>query len=223
MNITDYADRELLAMSVANILAGELKKGLLVNETVSFAVPGGTTPGPIFDMLSAADLDWARVHIMPTDERWVDETHEASNARLIKTHLIADKATTAQFVPFYRAGKSAAEGALEVADGLSVRLPISVLMLGMGADMHTASLFPGAGGLSAAMASNAPHVCPIQPIGQDIERVTLSAPVLKGAMAKHLIIYGAEKRTALERAMSLPPEEAPVGAVLTGTTIHWAA
>ena len=223
VNMIEYADREMLALDVANRLAGDLKKALVAQEFVSFAVCGGTTPAPIFDMLCAADLDWARVQIMLTDERWVPEGHAASNASLIKRHLMTDKAAAAQFVPFYRDGMTATAGAADVSPALDASLPLSVLMLGMGADMHTASLFPGAQGLTEAMAPNAPNLCAVQPEGQDIARITLSAPVLNGAMTKHLIIYGDEKRAALDRAQSLPPQDAPVAAVLAGADIHWAA
>ena len=71
MNIVEYADQDMLAIDVGNVLAGELEAALLHHDTVSFAVPGGSTPGPIFDMLCAADLEWNRVHVFLTDERWV--------------------------------------------------------------------------------------------------------------------------------------------------------
>ena len=89
--------------------------------------------------------------------------------------------------------------------------------------MHTASLFPGAPGLEDALASDAPTLCPVYPAGQDIARVTLSAPVLDGAMDKHLVIFGDEKRSALEKAVTLSPREAPIASVLDDLTIHWAA
>lgn len=223
MKITKYNDQEILAMSVANTLAGELENALLVHDFASFAVPGGTTPGPIFDLLSATDLDWGRVYVMLTDERWVDEGHAMSNTRLLKERLLVDRAAAAQFVPFFRAGKSAAEGCSEVAATLADKMPLSVLMLGMGADMHTASLFPGADGVGAAFAPDAPLLCPIKVSGQDIERVTLPAHALEGALAKHLVIFGDDKRAAIERAQNLPPQDAPIGAVMTGGAIHWAA
>ncbi|MGJ8616977.1 MAG: 6-phosphogluconolactonase [Sulfitobacter sp.] len=222
MNIEEYADRELLAMGVANIVAGEIRAALLANDTVSVAVPGGTTPGPIFDLLSAAHLDWDRVHVMLTDERWVPTDHAQSNAGLIRERLLVDNAAAARFIPFYQDGLDAIKGSAKAAKGLASELPLSVLMLGMGADMHTASLFPGADGLDAALADDAPLLCPIKPAGHDIARVTLPAHVLDGALAKHLVIFGAEKREALERAQSLPPEQAPIAAVLDGAQIHWA-
>ncbi len=222
MNIIEYADRELLAMGVANVLAGELKNALVGQNTVSIAVPGGTTPGPIFDLLSATDLDWDRVHVMLTDERWVPQDHAQSNAALIRERLLAGNAAAATFIPFYQTGLDATAGCAQIAQSLASEIPISVLMLGMGADMHTASLFPGADGLDAALAADAPLLCPVMPVGHDIARVTLPAHVLRGAVSKHLVIFGAEKRTALERAQSLPAEQAPIAAVLAGADVHWA-
>ncbi len=223
MNLIEYPDREMLTMSAANILAGELRKCLNMHDVASFAVPGGTTPAPIFDLMSATELDWDRVHVLLTDERWVDEDNSHSNARLVKRHLLTDHAARAQFVPYYQPGLSATDGAAKVAPTLDAELPISVLLLGMGADMHTASLFPGGQGLAEAMANGAPNLCAVQPASQDMTRVTLSAAALKGAMSTHLVIFGTDKRDALEHAQTLPPEEAPIAAVLGGGTVHWAA
>jgi len=222
MNFIEYADREMLVMNVANLLAGELRKCLSMHDHASFAVPGGTTPGPIFDLLSATDLDWDRVHVMLTDERWVPEDDPQSNGALVRSRLITDRAAGATFFPFYRAGTTPEQGSDAVAASLARELPLSLLVLGMGADMHTASLFPGAPGVDAAMDSGAPHLCAVSPEGQ-VPRVTLSAPVLKGAMDTHVIIMGDDKRVALEKAQTLPPETAPIATVLGNATVHWAA
>ncbi|SFD73732.1 6-phosphogluconolactonase [Sulfitobacter brevis] len=223
MNVIEYADQEMLSMNVANVLAGALKKCLLVHDFASFAVPGGTTPGPIFDMLSGIALDWSRVHVLLTDERWVAEEDGRSNARLIRERLLVDHATNARFIPYFQNGMDAASGSAALAETLTSELPLSLLLLGMGGDMHTASLFPGAPGLKEALASDAPPLCAVQPQDQDIARVTLAAHVLDGAMDKHLVIFGDAKRAALERAATLPPEEAPIAAVLDELTVHWAA
>lgn len=222
VNIVEYPDRDMLAIDVANLLAGELESALLTHETASLALPGGTTPGPIYDVLCAAVLDWSRVRVMLTDERWVDEESPASNAALLRSRLLTDRAAQAQFKPFYRAGKTPSDAAPEVSASIEGDLPISVLVLGMGDDMHTASLFPGAKGLVEAMSPNAPHICPIEASGHIASRVTLSARVLSGAMSKHLVIMGASKREALERAMTLDPSEAPVRVALNQATVHWA-
>lgn len=223
MNLIDYADREALAMDVANVVAGQLKNALLAHDSVSLAVPGGTTPAPIFDALSAVRLDWDRVHVMLTDERWVPVDHEMSNAALVRQHLLTGAAAAAGFMPFYLDGTTAAEAAEILSPRIEVLLPLNVVVLGMGSDMHTASLFPGATGLGAALANSAPALCPISVEGQEIDRITLSRRVLDGAMSKHLVIFGAEKRAALERAQTLGASEAPIGAVLEEATVHWAA
>lgn len=223
MNILEYPDREFLAIKVADVLASQLKKHLYTNERVSLAVPGGSTPGPVFDILRSIELDWSRVHVMLTDERWVQEDHELSNTALLKSRFLKGKASEATFVPFFRADMTATDGAAQIAPTLAPMLPLCVLMLGMGADMHTASLFPGAEGIDRAFARDAPSLCPIKVADQDIQRVTLPAHVLQSALSTHLVIFGAEKRAALERAIGLPPEEAPIAAVLDGGTVHWAA
>ncbi|MEO0936685.1 MAG: 6-phosphogluconolactonase [Pseudomonadota bacterium] len=221
MTFLEYADAEMMAIDVANVLAGALEKCLFQHEWASFAVPGGSTPGPIFDVLCAADLDWSRVHVTLTDERWVSLESERSNWGLLRRRLLVNRAAEAVFRPLYVPGATPEEGAAQVSAELVADVPISVLLLGMGADMHTASLFPGAQGLREALAPGAPIVCPIRPAAQE-ERVTLSAATLDGAMSKHLVITGAEKRAAFEAARKLPFEEAPIAAVKTDLIVHWA-
>ncbi|WP_299959213.1 6-phosphogluconolactonase [uncultured Roseobacter sp.] len=223
MNFNENADRDMAIMNVAHAVTSDLRKCLLNHEFASFAVPGGTTPGPIFDAMSSVDLDWDRVHVMLTDERWVPEDHPRSNAGLVKARLMTGNAAAATFLSFYREGMTAQDAAPGVSEDFATEMPISVLLLGMGADMHTASLFPGAPGVEAAMARNAPLVCAIAPADQPEERITFSAQALDGAMNKHLVIFGDDKRAAFEKAQRLSPLEAPISAVITEGTVHWAA
>ncbi|MFC3614870.1 6-phosphogluconolactonase [Lutimaribacter marinistellae] len=222
MNFIKYADRDLLAIDVANIIAGKLKATLLHEDYATLAVPGGTTPGRIFDALCAATLDWDRVFVLPTDERCVPPDHERSNARLIRERLLVNRAAAATFLPLYPGSGEPEDSLAEVEAMLTPRLPLSVLILGMGEDMHTASLFPGMEGLEAALAADSPVLAVARPETQPEPRVTLTGPVLNGAMSKHLILKGPEKRAALERALSMPPEEAPIAAVLDQISVHWA-
>ncbi len=222
MEIKEYSDRDMVAIHLANTLGGALEKCLLHHPFATFVVPGGTSPGPIFDVLCAAEIEWDRVHVMLSDERWVPEDHPRSNARLVRERLLQGPAAAAKFIPFYREGMTAQEAAEALSEELKDELPISLLLLGMGADMHTASLFPGVEGLERALAHRAPTVCAIETDSQPEPRITLSAEALDGALEKHLVIYGDEKKEALERAVTLPSEEAPISAVMTGGTVHWA-
>jgi 6-phosphogluconolactonase len=221
MNIIDYPDREMLAMGLADELASELENCLLVHPWASFVVPGGTTPGPIFDSLCAADLDWDRVHVMLSDERWVPEDHPRSNAKLLKERLFVDRAAAAKFVPFHQPGETPESAARALSEQLADEMPISLLLLGMGADMHTASLFPGAEGLADMLADDAPLVVPVTVEGQE-PRISFSGPALDGAMSKHLVIFGAEKKAALKRARDMDAIDAPIRAIMDGLTVHWA-
>lgn len=222
MELKEYADRDMLALTVAQVLADDLETHLQTHDFASFAVPGGNSPGPIFDMLCAADLDWGRVRVFPTDERWVPQDHARSNARLICDRLLCARAASATFLPLYAPVGSPEDVLVDIEAMLLPELPISVLMLGMGADMHTASLFPGAEGLNAALKPDAPVLVALRPDDMPELRISLTARVLDGALSKHLVIYGAEKLAALTEALSLSPQEAPISAVLRETTVHWA-
>ncbi len=221
MKIVEYPDSEMMMMDLADTLASELKNCLLTHDHASFAVPGGTTPGPIFDQLCDVDLDWSRVHVMLTDERWVPENSDRSNTRLLKERLLVNKAAEAVYVPLYADAPEPEEKLGELSKTLTPELPVSVMLLGMGADMHTASIFPGADQLDRALNGDDTLLAMRAP-GAPEPRITLSAKVLRDAMSRHLVIVGGEKRAALERARHLTPQEAPVAAILPGTTVHWA-
>ena len=222
MNIIEYPDRDMMMMDVANKIAGEIGSALRGNDGASLCVPGGTTPGPMFDALCAAELDWGRVHVFLTDERWVPESSERSNTRLVRERLMTNRAAAATLVPLHLDGMEAEEAIPRLTESIEPELPISVLLLGMGAEGHTASLFPGADRLEEAMAPGAPPVMTMRAPGAPEARVTLTLPVLQGAMSTHILIVGQEKREALERVRQLKAAEAPVAAILPQATVHWA-
>lgn len=222
MEFVEYPDRDMMMLHLADKLTAELAEALRGNDRATLCVPGGTTPGPIFDVLCEQSLAWDRIAVVLNDERWVDEDSPRSNTALLRQRLLISKASEAMLIPLFKSGVTAEEGMAELSAGLDPHLPISVLLLGMGADMHTASLFPGADNLAAALAADAPLLMPMRAEGAGEPRITLTAPLLNGAMSKHIVITGTQKRDALERARHLPPEQAPIRAVLQGATVHWA-
>lgn len=223
MNLIEYPDRDLMFMALADRIATEVGTAIRQNGRATLTVPGGTTPGPVFDTLSGVALDWAKVTVIPNDERWVPESSDRSNARLIRARLLHGEAAAAQLVPLY-APVDMPETAMDaLVAAVEPWLPLDVALLGMGADMHTASLFPGADRLKAALASDAPVLMALRSEAAGEPRVTLTARVLAAAMRIHVLVAGADKRAALERAQALSPEEAPVRAILANATVHWAA
>jgi 6-phosphogluconolactonase len=223
MKLVEYSDKDMLWLALADTIAGELNGVLVTGERASFAVPGGTTPGPLFDVLAANSLDWERVDVLLTDERWVPETSPRSNARLLRERLLTDKAAAAQFLPYYTGGEAPDVDLADVAAKVEALTPLTVVLLGMGEDTHIASLFPGADNLERALRPGAPALVAMNAPGVDEPRVTLSAEAINGAMNKHLVILGDAKRAALERAEAIgDPMQAPVAAVFDGLTVHWA-
>jgi 6-phosphogluconolactonase len=222
MKFETYPDREFLMLGLANVIAGQLADFLRREGRASLCVPGGTTPGPIFDTLSGVDIDWGKVAVFLNDERWVPEDSPRSNTGLLRARLLQGRAAAATLVPLYASAARPEDRLAELSDGIAAHLPISVLLLGMGADMHTASLFPGADRLDQALAADAPILMALRADAAGEPRITLTAPVLQQAMNIHILITGAEKRAALERALKLTPKEAPVRAVLDNATVHWA-
>ncbi|MGP9805156.1 6-phosphogluconolactonase [Paracoccus sp. NSM] len=222
MEFRDYPDREMLALSLADRIASQLAQHLRSNERATLCVPGGTSPAPVFETLSGADLDWGRVTVVLGDERWVDGDHKRSNSRLLRRHLLKDKAAAAEYIDLYTGDASPDLATDALAARLAPHLPLTVALLGMGNDMHTASLFPGADHLEAAMAPDAAPVMAIRAEGAEEPRITLTRPVLADALNIHVLIMGPEKREALDRAQKLDPIKAPIRAFLDQATVHWA-
>jgi len=219
MDFVEYPDVEMMMMDLGNVIAGELEGALLISDRASFAVPGGTTPGPIFDVLCGAKhIDWARVDVMLTDERRVPEDHERSNTRLIRERLLIEAAAAANYVNYI---PQSDDDLAAMSDKVLPHTPISVMLLGMGADMHTASIFPNSADVDHALSTDLALALVQPPDGLE-PRVTLSGNVLRGAMSRHIVITGAKKREALERARKLTPHDAPIASVLAGSTVHWA-
>ena len=222
MQLYSYPDSAIMMQALSAQLVTELLNALSKNGKATLAVPGGSTPGPLFDLLSLADFDWTNVTIMLTDERWVSTESPRSNTTLIKNRLLVNAAASANYVALYKDGVGPVAGAAALSKQVEQHLPIDVTLLGMGADMHTASLFPGAAELALAQSFEAASVVCIVPVTGDLEpRVTLSANVLDAAIQTHVLILGDEKKAALMVAETTTPSEAPIAQFLPNARVHW--
>jgi 6-phosphogluconolactonase len=229
-----YPDRDTLMRDLAELVADQVRAAHVTHQRTpgaarhraTLAVPGGTTPAAFMRELSVADLPWDHVDVLPTDERVVPETSARSNTRLIRENLLRDRAAAAHLVHLHATGTRIELVLGAIRERVEAVLPIDVLVLGMGDDMHTASLFPGAPELAAALADDAPALMTMHPPGQPEARLTLTAPVLRAASVIHILITGRDKVAALATALADGPvEEAPVRIVLTApcpVTVHYA-
>jgi 6-phosphogluconolactonase len=222
-DFVEHNDVEHLMASLAQAVAEDLRAALDKNGTASISIPGGTTPAPFFDILCQQDLDWSGVKVLLSDERYVPEDSPRSNTSLVKRHLMQDKAAAAQLVAFYEASLSEDEFVAQSGASMNAFLPLDVSVLGMGADMHTASLFPDSAELADALSSDMPlHV--VRPESQPEARITLSGPVLAKAGKTYVLIVGQNKRTAYDQACSENSAlVAPIRTVFgENTKVFWA-
>lgn len=220
-----FPDRQSLADALAAAIADNLKAAVAARSVASLAVSGGSTPARLFETLSArADVPWDKVTITLVDERWVDETSDRSNARLVRADLLQGRAAAAKFVPLYQGGAEpdpTAAGAAQAA----IPQPLDVAVLGMGNDGHTASFFPDGDTLDEALTAEGPVVA-IRAPGAGEPRVTLTLPHLLRARELYLHIEGEEKVKTLDKAEADGPvDDMPVRAILRQTqtplTIYW--
>ncbi len=203
-----------MAKALAQDVGDTLSRIVAIEGAATLAVSGGATPQLFFEHLSRADIAWSKIVVTLVDERQVDEQSPRSNARLVKAHLMQNKAAHARFVPFYQNEEAA-----------SLLFP-DVVVLGMGIDGHTASFFPGADHLDEVLdPTNTQGVVAITAPGAGEPRLTFTFARLIAAASIYLHIEGAEKRRVLEQAQSGNDCAAmPVRAVLRSAKpihIHW--
>lgn len=220
LRIVNFPSAAEQARHLAADVAGGLFAALTLRGKASLVVSGGKSPVPFFEALSEANLDWSRVSVTLADERWVPVDGPDSNERLVRTHLIRGRAATARFVGMKIAAPSALAAVTlaweEVAD---VAHNADELVLGMGEDGHTASLFPGMPGIHAAMDRIArPGIVAALAPTAPRERLSLNLAALVSARNIRLAIAGAAKRKLLDDILAAPDAERwPVSAILTQT------
>ncbi|MEX0738081.1 MAG: 6-phosphogluconolactonase [Pseudohongiella sp.] len=237
----EYDDQDALVHDLTSRLSLSLNRLIAERGKASVALSGGSTPQSLYEALSRQVLPWQSVNISLVDERWVDEMHPESNARFIKNTLIQNHASGANFIGMKTSNTDAFAAEQNLGSILARHiLPLDLVLLGMGLDGHTASLFPGAAGLDRALSADCRNVCcAIQPQTGDTSpmpqagdaklcaRMTLSLNTLLSAQQRILYITGEAKRHVLENAFTPGPvEDMPVRAVLhdsqTLTEIYYA-
>jgi 6-phosphogluconolactonase len=194
--------RQALAEQLAEAVYQALADDLVNQSRALLVVSGGSTPVPFFKALAQKPLEWARVDITLADERWVDEQSSDSNAKLVRENLLQGPAAAANFVPLTSDAGTPEEGVAAVAEATAgLAWPASVVILGMGGDGHTASLFPDSQELGLALSTDEPLVAVRTP-SQPQPRITFSADRLHQAKRHILHITGDDKRAVLANAMS---------------------
>jgi 6-phosphogluconolactonase len=227
----DYDTVTEMAGAVAGDVAFVIENAVDARGEALIALPGGKSPIPIFERLTAANIDWNQVTIVPTDDRLVPVTDPLSNVAMIARHFLPKGARVVPIaaesaVDYHLAGKAADA---QLAD---LNWPPDLVWLGVGADGHTASIFPGPDleeALDGPKTRRAVGLMPDPlPAEAPVPRVTLSRAAIRSARALLLAFSGTEKRAVVERALKNGQlSDTPIGRVLAGAespiTIHWSA
>lgn len=224
-----FDNRQVASIAAADLLASLVRNSLAADQRsqASLVVSGGSTPGPCFDQLSAESLDWSRVTVVPSDERWVPADDPDSNERLIRTRLLKDQAEQGDVLSFFRQGVTVAQApALIEQDLNSLGRPFSASLLGMGEDGHFASLFPDFKDLDKALDPQGKSRCiMVQTAGSPHLRISLTLSALLDSAHIVLLIFGETKREVFEAA-STGGISYPVAALLhharNPVTVVWA-
>jgi 6-phosphogluconolactonase len=220
MEFLTFPDCDAMTKAVAAAMETALRQRLSQPGTVSLALSGGRTPGPIYETLSSADLDWSRVTVTLSDDREVPPTSPYSNAKLVRETLLKGAAARARFVP------------LQAGPVDPALLPFEIVLLGMGEDGHTASLFPGAKGLAEALDPDAEPQCVVMtpvplPVEAPYPRLSLTLPAILSARQILLLLVGEAKKKVFEKACEDGPATSmPIRAILRQSrvplTVYWA-
>ncbi|MFW6027747.1 MAG: 6-phosphogluconolactonase [bacterium] len=219
----EYRDAQRLAETLARHIADRLAEEVEKDGLASLVVSGGSTPRPLFACLRDLPLPWSRITLTLADERWVSADAPESNERMVRMELLRNRAAAAGFVGLKTAHQTPEEGAEEAGARLrAIPRPFSAVVLGMGTDGHTASLFPGTEGLREALdPAGSRLVMAMRPKGGSgaaaLPRMTMTLRALAHARFAVLHITGAEKRAVYEQALEGNDVfSMPVRAVLRG-------
>jgi len=183
--------------ALAQDLASVLRAAVAARGRAILAVSGGRTPQQVFERLRQEHVDWARVSVTLTDERWVPADHPDSNEGLARAHLLQGPAVAAAFIPLHggevspQAGQPACEARLGALAG-----PFDAIYLGLGGDGHIASLFPGDPALDVRdrFCAAVPGTAVRQP------RMTLTPSTILDARRVFLLFSGADKHAVYAEA-----------------------
>lgn len=208
---------ESLSQNVITILSKSIEE----RDCASMLLSAGSTPGPLYDKMSNADLNWAKTWFGLTDERWVEPDHDDSNEKLIRNSLLKNKAAQAHFLGLKSSHADPMAGQATVRENISnLPSPFDITLLGMGEDGHVASLFPGLSGTMAALSPDNDQICAaIRKPDGETARMTVTLNALLLTKRVYLLFYGSQKLAVYDRAKKAKTDQLPVSYLLHQTKV----
>lgn len=224
-----FPDSLALARALSGEIQVDLHEAIEARDEASLVVSGGRTPKRLYEQLRTEKLAWSKVWITLADERWVETSSAASNERFVRETLLCDAAAAAHFIPLKNPAPTPEAGAEWATRALTrAPRPFDVVVLGMGEDGHTASLFPGSLALARALdASAAPACIAVNALVAPHARMSLNLAALLDSRRIILHIEGEAKWQVYQRARTPgAAAELPIRAILhqkeTPVDVFWA-
>ncbi|MFJ4064948.1 6-phosphogluconolactonase [Pseudomonas sp. NPDC089996] len=203
VQVHELADAKTLATTLAHDVAERLRAAIAAKGQACVVLSGGRSPVPFLEQLASEQLDWAKVTVSLADERWVPVEHADSNAGLLARHLLKGAAAKARFVGLYQQAENLDAAAAEADRALAELPAIDVLVLGMGDDGHTASLFPNSPNLAEGLAPNSQRRClPMLAPSVPHQRLSMTRSLLASAAFIALSVQGQGKLATLRAALA---------------------
>jgi len=199
----ELADAKTLAATLARDVAERLRVAIAAKGQACVVLSGGRSPVPFLERLAAEALDWSKVTVSLADERWVPVEHADSNAGLLARHLLKGTAAKARFMGLYQQAENLERAAANADQALADLPAIDVLVLGMGDDGHTASLFPNSPNLDDGLAPNSSRRClPMLAPSVPHQRLSMTRALLASAAFTVLSVQGQGKLATLRAALA---------------------
>ncbi len=228
MNIKSVCiDREQASQALAKRLSLVLSEAIKERGGATLVVSGGTSPVRLFELLRQAPLDWSKVTVLASDERLVPVDSDERNESMIRRTLLSGAAAEASLVSLVSDPSDPAACEQFANDNLAqLEGPFDAVVLGMGGDGHTASLFPDAPDIESALVSD--RLCVVQNVpSQQRTRISLTPKALLNSREIALLVFGDDKNSMLEKASAQGElSEFPVRIVLhqsqVPVTTYWA-
>ena len=207
LKLHTFPHANALDQALSACVAASLRAGINTHKRATLVVSGGRTPAGFFRALSTMNVDWAKLTIILADERCVGEDSPHSNARSVRTHLLQGNAAAAKFLPLYLPKES-----IDAANARLAQLPqFDAVVLGMGDDGHTASIFPDSPQRDAALLdSTGQPLLFVEGKAPVTARLTLTAPRLLNTRSLILHITGDTKWPVLGHALLAPTPALPI-------------
>ena len=218
--IRKFENSTLLNEEFSQEIADKLQAGINESGSATLLVSGGNTPKPMFLMLSKKDIEWNKVNIALVDDRWVELSDPASNEAMVNEALLINKASVANFVGMKTEHQNAFDAELAVSNKFeSVKRPFDVVILGMGEDGHTASIFPCCAQLDEALTTNK-DIMATEPTTAPHQRMTFTKSALLNSKQLYLHLVGESKETVLlDVAAGSDEKQAPIRAFLNQSNV----